>query len=543
MAAISWLCIHFHIVEPADLESGGLIFEGISQVYFTGVSAWDALIILGLILLWGAIYVLLSIGIEKAAPKVVPPVAGASINGARFAKYLFIASDVIFVCWLPYMLSWFPGGIYSDTYSVIDQVEVGYWSNRHTFFYTVCWHICFGVASLFGGDMQAAAEIITVIQLVSMAFVLGCSVVWLRAHGICKPVCIAALVFCSLFPWLPMFAMSVWKDIFFCEFMLLFSLKFIDICLCSGRPGIPDTVKICILAALVSFSRNNGAYIVFASCIVLLILKRRQLKDAFMRTGLALGLTVVAILVIQGPIYTMAGLQVTYEENIGIPLQQMAAVVSEDAKLTIPQLNYLNSVMPIQGWSMLYRPLIVDSIKWHEAFNIDAIANDLPAFWQNYISIGLAHPLIYLKAAFANSSGFWDPFIGWTENIASYNAMVWYPDTLVQYDFIQSATGFSIRGILEPAFNPSAGLYAWIMLLSATVSIGSWKVNAKKAALLSPLLLLWLTLMVATPIAISQRYFFAAIFMLPVIVLLPFIARTELRVRNRAFEHTGADSA
>ena len=103
---------------------------------------------------------------------------------------------------------------------------------------------------------------------------------------------------------------------------------------------------------------------------------------------------------------------------------------------------------------------------------------------------------------------------------------MWAGVPIAQFDLMQEMTGASIRQILSPTVFPNAGFLAWMMIVCMSVS--SCVAKKRTAGLaLSPIFLLWLTLMLAAPLAVSMRYFFVAEFMFPVYMLLPFILRQK----------------
>ncbi len=529
MTILSVLCVHLHTVWDPEKD---FLRGSVSDNYFTSFGVGDIALVVGLLLGWMLVYLLLHEVVARCARKCLESEKSASskqdssfkpLSGKRFALAMVVISAIMLVCWLPYYLSWFPGGLYADTYWTIrGHIDSNTISNTHTLFYSMLWILLEKLTEALRADIMFSCAVLTTIQFILMAISFAYTVLWLRKHQIKRIVCIVVIAFYALMPIFPLFALSLWKDFFFALALLIFALIYIDL-LRSMHPDRRLIVKTCIFAVLVAFTRNNGICIVFGCMVIMALAKLTLLKTTFKRTALILGGLTVVMLVIQGPVYAAAGFAPALEENLGMPLQQIAAVVANGGELSIEQVNYLNEIFPMTGWEQRYYPFVVDDIKWDAAFNVDVIADDLPTFWRNYLWIGVANPGIYLKAWLLNCAGFWDPFIGWGENIARYNYVMWFPDDFPQSDLLAQATGFSLRGVLEPTVFPSSGVAVWIMLISMTVFVRSGAVTLRKAALLSPVFLLWLTLMIASPLAVSPRYFYAAEFLVPVMILLPMI--------------------
>ena len=436
-------------------------------------------------------------------------------------RYGFVLMMLIMlVCWLPYILSWFPGGVYADTWGVMQWAESSTWSNRHTFLYEGIWMLLISISSIFGRGLVFASSLMTGVQVLIVAAALSYSVSWLYRWGEVRgAVCIAVLACYCIVPAFPLFAISLWKDVFFTVALFLFSLIYISTFFAEGISA-KRTIGLCLLMLFICFTRNNGIYVAIGSLFVLLFVKRTcfmKWRSFFIATSSCL----VVILVIQGPLYSCVDANAPIEENLGVPLQQIGAVISRDGIMSKSQAEYFNSILPLSVWKGEYAPFIVDSLKWHSDFNVEVIAENPACFFKEYILLGIANPGIYFEAFFLNNAGFWDPLIGYSQNVACYQLGMWPNVPVAQFDVLHELAGVSVRSILKPRFYLTGGLFAWMMIACMALSHVSGKGMAAFA--IAPLFLLWVTLMIASPLAISMRYFYAAVFMAPICVLLPFI--------------------
>ena len=99
-------------------------------------------------------------------------------------RYGFVLMMLIMlVCWLPYILSWFPGGVYADTWGVMQWAESSTWSNRHTFLYEGIWMLLISISSIFGRGLVFASSLMTGVQVLIVAAALSYSVSWLYRWG------------------------------------------------------------------------------------------------------------------------------------------------------------------------------------------------------------------------------------------------------------------------------------------------------------------------------------------------------------------------
>ena len=121
-----------------------------------------------------------------------------------------------------------------------------------------------------------------------------------------------------------------------------------------------------------------------------------------------------------------------------------------------------------------------------------------------------------------SNSGFWDPAVGWAENVAYVNTEISpaNPPSYWQVDAIEALTGISLRDALETKVFVSPAVFVWIMLASTSVLLVRRRYVL--AAALAPAWGLWLTLLIATPLAYSLRYCFALVLLIPVFVAVQF---------------------
>ncbi len=216
-------------------------------------------------------------------------------------------------------------------------------------------------------------------------------------------------------------------------------------------------------------------------------------------------------------------------ESLGVPIQQIAYVVVNEKNVTPEQLELIENVLPIQDIKANHYNMIVDRIKWSLNFNEDYLVNHLPEFFKLYVQLFFQNPKEYVEAFLLQNSGFWSFTVNGDEAyISNYN---WYLYRNFQNkDLIYNATNFSLSKILNPIVYLSGGLFFWITLTSFVVT--SQIANKKFLLGYLPLLTLWGTIMIATPLAVSLRYVFSLVLAIPINLVYPIIAKkyTDLKV-------------
>lgn len=82
------------------------------------------------------------------------------------AKVIRFWSILIAAAWLPYYLSYYPGGIFSDTFTSVSYCLSGTICNRHPLFYNALIGLAIRFAGLFGQDLEWAMGFFLAVQMI-----------------------------------------------------------------------------------------------------------------------------------------------------------------------------------------------------------------------------------------------------------------------------------------------------------------------------------------------------------------------------------------
>ena len=95
-------------------------------------------------------------------------------------KEMLVISGIIFVCWVPYFIKYYPGLIYSDSTLSLSQAlgQLPY-NNHHPIIYTIFIKVCLEIGRSIGGNTMGVA-IYSVLQMMFMSTVFAYSVCWLK---------------------------------------------------------------------------------------------------------------------------------------------------------------------------------------------------------------------------------------------------------------------------------------------------------------------------------------------------------------------------
>ena len=434
-----------------------------------------------------------------------------------------VISIILIVFWLPYYLSYYPGGIYSDTFNAIWQIQTHNYSNHHPLLYTFLIKIVIKIATILGEDLNFALGLFLAAQMMGMGATIIYFGIWMNKHNVRKGTLNICLVYLICFPLIPLNAISIWKDTPFAIAVLLYALSSIDLFVDKNalRENYKLLIRHCVCILGVTFTRNNGIYIVIASTLLYIIfLNGDYINKTYKKLVFSFSVIgIIITLLIQGPVYSLMGISKSeVEESLGIPIQQIARVVALDGNINPKQKEQINKIVPIDEIKEEYRPCIVDPIKWNEKFDGEYLEEHKLEFINLWGALMVQNFDIYVEAYMLATAGFW------CINVASPDAYIQnyvWPNGygVTQHDYFEDFFGISFQNLVNPKKYISSAWFFWIFIISMALSIK--RGGMKVICLYAPILFIWVTIMIATPLAISMRYIFGMVFGLPLAFVLP----------------------
>lgn len=444
-------------------------------------------------------------------------------------KTLLFWALLLIAAWLPYFLSYYPGGVYSDTFASINFIRSGTRTTQQPFLYTCLIQLLIWFGRLVGQDLTWSLGLLLALQML----ILGAELLYFL-HWMCRRRFPAALrnvimAFLVFYPLIPLNGISVWKDTPFCMAVMLWMIALTDLYvnMRCGRWERRPFILFVIGMLLTAFTRNNGLYTIAFSAALFVIVSFRQplFRKKTVCTGMLLAVFAAAL--IQGPVYRLAGIaHPPAAAKLGIPLQQIGSVVAYDGAITEEQKELLDRFIPYENIREHYSPCLADDLKWYADLDTQYLAEHQDEFWKLWLALLVKNPSLYVKAYLLETAGFWN--IDVASNDAYVQTYVW-PNRygVVQTDYFQKWFGFSFQHFVTPRSYISGAWFFWIFLCALFFVTKHY--GLRKSWLFSPQMGVWLTLMIATPIASSLRYIAPLLFTLPFILLLPVLLEREAR--------------
>lgn len=442
---------------------------------------------------------------------------------------------ILLCCWLPWFLYNFPGVMTPDSISQYSQAMglTGY-SDHHPFAHTLLIKLLLSMGMALFDNVYAAIACYTVFQMVLMALLLCYCIFILYRYGAGRKLCLLFLIFYACVPYNGSFAVTMWKDVLFSGFLLLFALclyRLLHLYAAGGRlKKQPGLLALLLLSGLlVCLFRSNGLYVFLLTAPFLVIVLRREWK--LLLPGI-LAVLVLALF-IKGPVYDALGVaEPAFSESLSIPAQQIARVVYEGRTLTQEQIDLLNRTVDYDSIADYYQPELSDPIKALIQYgNPEYLETHKGAYLKLWIQLSLRYPLDYWNAFVDQTRGYWypgEPGLTVNESISPNDV------GLTGQSVLSGTPAWKVVEILNK-------LYTILPLYGLLYSIGAftwaavfWCVNCalngrkRNFLLFVPFFALILTLCLATPVAADLRYAY------PLILSMPLLLCAGLEIPEKA---------
>lgn len=436
------------------------------------------------------------------------------------------------ICYLPYYLTFFPGNCGKDTWESVRMVlgEIP-WTNHHPVLFTGLLMIVIKATAFL--PLTGSVGVFSFLQMVSLAAVLASvsfRVIRTKVHVLCKIFAVAMFAF---HPFLGMYSVYLTKDVVFAEIMVLLCMKIYDLIALKGELLAKKTecVKLSVLFLLSCMLRNNGLYIALFMAMLFLILYKKYWKQILVVFVCAIGLFQIW----QGPVFKVIGIEKqSFAEAASVPLQQIGYVLWEGDAFSEEDMAFLEELMPVSKVKEVYQPGYTDPYKFDEEFNDEFLNDNVGKFLGVWWNGCKSHFGSYVKAYLMQTVGYWH--YGETNSVCTQGCA---ENTLgvEQIDVIQNLTGVSLEPLMEQLV--LAGRKAPVICILGSMAMQMIMVfllilqyirrkNGKQAIWLIPLVLLWGTIMVATPAFCLLRYLF------PIFLLWPFMIAEFLKEKKAA---------
>ena len=479
-----------------------------------------------LALLWLAFYGLLTALYPRCLSTRMRREGAAKLTSAQAFFIAFLGLLAVYTwCFLCH----FPGNVMADTRTQLAQiVGLDPYSNHHPMAHTLLMKVFFDLGYALFHTQNAGVACVTVSQYVAVAAAFAFLLATMQKKGVRAALIVCSFLFFAFAPNNLLFSVTLTKDVpFAIATLLLFTLLWRRMGEEKKAARIVETVLLGVSALGVCTLRTNGVYAFLVLLpLMLLCLPKRKWLSVYpaLLCGLALAL------VFRGPV--LRGMGVTPPdaiESLSVPAQQIARAVSDGYAPNAEEAALLDAVVDTARIADTYDPHTSDPIKElvREKGAQQALSENKGAYLRLWLSIGRKNLKSYLFGWVDETVGFWYPNIEYTSlylggihrestrlDISTEPVLTGEPAALLN----AWLTGARIVPVLGLVYTIGTATWAGLFLLGlAVLKKARWQVLPS---------LFWLlvfgTLMLATPVHAEFRYLYAVFVLLPLLTILPY---------------------
>lgn len=462
-------------------------------------------------------------------------------------RVFFVCWGIIFACFIPVFLAYYPAVMAYDFHRQSQEATFGppYFNSHHPLAHTWLIWLFFEIGG-FLGSLESGMACYSIFQmlLVSAALAYACTMIYRLCRN--KWALAAVTAFFALFPYFPILAVSVTKDVIFGALFLIFFLLLTERMYFAERrhKNLLDAAIVLEGIVMLLF-RNNAIYAVFAFAVFFVLFSKGKER---------LRVLLMCVLILAGGKASLEGLQAVMgelgrgssAEMYSVVMQQFARVGHyHREELDAETYALLDTYVSEEFWDN-YNPPIADTVKiFVSAEDYETWEADMGGMWKAWAAIGRKYPNEYLDAFLCLTNGywFWDD-VTWAENLGygleerkgalfTFNSTVSdvlpegidhvskFPWLERQLEEIVSNNSFYRVPVLSNLFKPA--LYCHLLVLSCMAFVFLRK---KKAFLLALLPLMYLGTLLFGPVVIV-RYLLPVMLTVPVLLALLSAGETE----------------
>lgn len=443
-----------------------------------------------------------------------------------FITFLFISClnlSILFLCK-------YPGNLSVDSIDQMNQLITGVYTNHHPFYHTLIIKILISIGFQLFHEINAAVAFYSAFSILFIAASFSFAIYTVAELRIPKRIIILLQLFFALMPYHIMYSMTMWKDIFFGASALLYIVFFYR-CITQMKLRTFNYCGLIVSAFGICLLRSNGYVVFILTTLCFLSLWRFQKK----RIIFIMAAVLVCSFILKHPVLKIIGVtQPDLLESLSIPTQQIARDIVDHNDLTNKQKTLLSQVVDINQIPKRYSPILSDPIKQliRDKGNQSYIQSNATDYIQLYFSLGIKHPLTYLRGWIDQTRGYWNAgysYWRWFDKVENNDLgierTVYSKNTCAALDWY--LTQFSEQPTLQIFL--CIGFFNWLLFIGLYIAI----IRRDKVGvmLIIPNVMILLSLLVATPVYAEFRYSYATFCILPISFVL--ILRPEFLIHEK----------
>lgn len=357
---------------------------------------------------WSVLFYIVAYWVLKIFPLLIENNRKLCCKAALyFESHLFIMSFlVIIVCWLPWIISYYPASMDWDVYRQLNSY-LGIWehSNHDPWLSSCVLGVCYRLGQMLQNE-NIGIFIYVLIRDVILASIYAMCVVRMKSVKIRHEIYYLVLAFYAVTPVWGAYAKHAFKDTFCAGLFCWFILEMIALISSARKQSInmKHVIRYGISALILSLFRNNCIYVILPTSILMivyLLMKRTDWKCVV--------IIILSISMYFGYNYVIINylgvLPAQTKEALSIPFQQTARTVKIHGEdITEEEKIAIDACLDFDSMAEVYDPLISDPIKDHYKYPSDDAVKDYAVTW---LKMFFKYPVTYFEAAVGQSYGYY----------------------------------------------------------------------------------------------------------------------------------------
>lgn len=435
----------------------------------------------------------------------------------------------ILLCWLIYLIAFYPGILSPDpSYQILQYFGIdnkySYYSilidksviltNHHPVIHTLLLGSCIKIGIKLFNSFNIGLFIYTLIQTFILAATLSYTIKFMKEINVNEKYRKLCLFIYALVPVFPLYALSPVKDVIFGCLIILYVISLYKFIKNKCSMNVKDIVREIILIILIMLFRNNGFHVVLLSFPFLFLTSRKNLKKY-----LLIFLVVISFYFSYNKVI-LPHFKITngsVREMLSVPFQQTARYVKEHKnEVTKSEKKAIDKILDYDTIDKRYNPKLADPVK--NKFNRYYTNNDLKNYFKVWFLELKKHPITYIEATINNTYGYFYPVeTNWyvyiiPKKIVNDFGFNYSFNSLYILRYVLSAIALVFPYIPFIGLFVNIGFNTWILLFM--LSYLSYKKNYKSIIYILPSLILLLVCFVS-PANTYFRYALPNIFLMP----------------------------
>ena len=352
---------------------------------------------------------------DKASGKISEPKSFRSSTPFNF----FYIWAIIFLFWMPVFFALYPGAFVYDATEEYVEVISRQFTMHHPLLHVLALG---GIVHLFeyiGAGANLGIAVYVLLQMLVMSAALSFVVRSLQMWGVTKRYAFITVLFFSIFPLFPLYAVCTAKDGLFTVFLLVSIVSMGNIIRSTDAEKAPasttsmsDMVIFLASSTLMMMLRNNGlyAYTATALIIVIIFIVDRRHRSASSNRIIARLLILMALSIV----LSLGGTRILklatgatdgeHQEMLTVPIQQLARTYTYSPEAFTPDEEALLKAFIPEDYLTTYSPRISDVLK--SGFDNQYYESHRALFYKLWLTIGTRRPLTYINAHLGTSYGY-----------------------------------------------------------------------------------------------------------------------------------------